>query len=152
MDLNSYYTSQAGDGIAGFAGIRYQKGNGFFGRILKGTLPFLKYLGRKALGTGVNVAEDVLNNNETIRDSFKKQIKATTRKIAEDGVSKAKAKLGQDGNGKKTRRKKKKNAKTISETKQVSGKKSKKNVLSEPATKKRKKKKKKSVKNLYDFC
>ena len=48
--LIEYYTNQAGTGITPFSGVRYQKGAGFFGRLVTKTiLPLLRMLGKKCL-------------------------------------------------------------------------------------------------------
>ena len=59
-----YYSNQAGSGIAGFQGIRYQRGHGFFGTAFKFLAPILKFLERHALRTGVNLGGDLLANDE----------------------------------------------------------------------------------------
>ncbi|XP_074596510.1 uncharacterized protein F54H12.2-like [Brevipalpus obovatus] len=58
----NYYLNQAGSGLSAFEGVRYQRGNGFFGRLLSGAiLPALRFLGRKALSTGVDVEFDLFS-------------------------------------------------------------------------------------------
>ena len=48
----NYYLDQAGSGLSTFERVRYQRGNGFFGRLLSGAiLPALRFLGREALNT-----------------------------------------------------------------------------------------------------
>lgn len=103
-----YYKQQAGTGLAGFQGVRYQKGNGFFGRLLTGAVyPLLRYLGKQALTTGVNIAGDVLENKMNWKDSAKSRLKETGEYIAKDALSKARSRL-QGGSGKRRRRRKKK--------------------------------------------
>ena len=56
MNLENYYTNQAGNGLTGFSGVKYQKGFGFFGRLLSGAvIPFLRFLGKSAFNTGANI-------------------------------------------------------------------------------------------------
>lgn len=73
--------NQAGSGISGFQGIRYQRGNGFMGRMISGTvMPILKkilpFLGRTALNAGSNIMQDI-ENGENIGESAKKRFKET---------------------------------------------------------------------------
>ena len=60
---HDYYMHQAGKGYPVFAGRRYQRGHGL-GSIFKAAIPLLKReqrpLGREALITGLNIAEDVV--------------------------------------------------------------------------------------------
>lgn len=99
----NYYVNQAGNGISGFEGIRYQRGNGFFGNILKSAaLPLLKYLGRQVLSTGVDVAKDVMDG-EPIKEAFKARSKAKLRDVATDAINRADA-YRQTGRGRRARR------------------------------------------------
>ena len=63
-----YYKNQAGSGISGFHGSRYQHGSGLgslFSGVLRAAAPLLKKgaiaLGKQALRTGVNLASNYLN-------------------------------------------------------------------------------------------
>lgn len=103
-----YYINQAGTGIAGYSGVRYQKGHGFFGRLLSGAVfPILKYLGKKALNTGVNIGSDILQG-ENIKTSMKRRLKTTGLDIAEDALEKVKK---QKGSGRKRKLSKNKSSK-----------------------------------------
>lgn len=54
-----YYAHQAGTGVATYSGVRYQRGNGFFGRLMKGgILRLLRYLGERGLETAATVATE----------------------------------------------------------------------------------------------
>ena len=92
--FEDYYVNQAGTGISGFSGVKYQKGHGFFGRLLSSAvLPILKYLGRKALSTGLNIGTDYLSG-ENLKDSMKKRFKTTGYDIAEEALEKVKKQRG----------------------------------------------------------
>jgi len=85
----NYYLDQAGSGLSTFEGVRYQRGNGFFGRLLSGAiLPALRFLGRKALNTGVNVGMDVLDGHN-FKESIKKHSKKTVRDTANSALLRA---------------------------------------------------------------
>jgi hypothetical protein len=109
VNLNEYYTQQAGSGVAFYPGFRYQKGHGFFGRFFKGNLlPLLQSLGHKLLSTGVDVADDVINNDIDPMTAIKTRGKAAAKGAARDMISTARAKLNggtQLGSGKRKRRK-----------------------------------------------
>ena len=105
----SYYLNQAGSGLATYTGIRYQKGNGFFGRLISGfALPLLKYFGRQGLEAAGNVVTQIRENPEAkVSDILKKQAKSSLAKATEDGAERAKRFI-QTGKGvKKYKRKEK---------------------------------------------
>lgn len=98
--------NQAGSGIAGFQGVRYQHGSGFMGRMISGTImPVLKkilpFLGKTALNTGSNILQD-FENGEKISDSAKKRLKETKELIKMKAADKFKQLTG----GARRRRKK----------------------------------------------
>ena len=98
-----YYVNQAGNGLSSFEGLRFQRGKGFFGSILKNAaLPLLSYLGNQVLRTGVDVAGDVING-EPIKEAFKTRSKTKMRQIAGDAARRA-LEFEQTGRGIKRRR------------------------------------------------
>src|SRR5437868_2231500 len=98
-----YYLNQAGNGIGSFEGIRFQRGKGFFGSILKSAaLPLLSYLGKHLLRTGVDVAGDVING-EPIKEALKARTKTKVREVACDVARRASV-FQQTGRGVKRRR------------------------------------------------
>jgi hypothetical protein len=113
----SYYNNQVGTGLAGFQGLRYQKGHGWFGRLFTSVLPFMKQvlpaLGKRALPSGISLAQDILSG-ENVGRSAVKRLKEAGRNIADQSVDMIKTKLLQSGSGGKrhvkftTRRRKKK--------------------------------------------
>jgi len=99
-----YYLSQAGNGLAGFQGVRYQKGKRFFGRLLSGAVyPLLRFLGENVLNTGVNMANDLLQSDYFSTSNLKTLAKKNMSKGAEDILSAAVSKL--QGRGRKRKRK-----------------------------------------------
>jgi hypothetical protein len=106
MDLNTYYINQAGSGLPGFEGVRYQRGHGFFGRVFKTALmPLLKFLGKRAVASGADIVGDVLEGRN-IKESAKERGKEAIRGVASAGVERAR-RFVQTGQGrkKKSRRK-----------------------------------------------
>lgn len=107
-DFDKYYLEQAGSGIAFYPGIRYQKGHGvfgrLFGRVLPALLPVLKSIGRTVLGTGLDVADDVVNGNSDLKTSIKRRGMAAMKDTAQGLISNARSKLAQSGSGKRRRR------------------------------------------------
>lgn len=99
---------QSGSGIGGFTGIRYQKGDGFFGRLISGTvLPIIKkmlpFLGKTALNTGMDILHDV-SQGEKIGDSVKKRVRNTAGYLGEKAMAKVREFTG---SGSRRRRRKK---------------------------------------------
>jgi len=110
-----YYKSQAGSGIVGFQGVRYQRGHGFFGRILsKAVFPMLKFLGRRALGVGADIASDVIVDKQNLKQAVKRRFEDEGTELAKAGIKRAK-KYVQTGGKKKSikRRTKKRTKKTL---------------------------------------
>lgn len=90
--MDDYYKNQAGSGIGGFHGVRYQKGSGFFGRFITGSvLPVLKkvlpYLGKTAINTGQNVLADMANG-ENAKTSIRRRLKESSNKVGRDAEEK----------------------------------------------------------------
>src|SRR5882757_577223 len=94
----NYYANQAGTGIGGFQGARFQKGHGFFGNVFKNAImPLLKYLGPKAVALGSDVATDAISG-ENVLESLKSRGNSTARRIASDAGQRA-LKFAQTGKG-----------------------------------------------------
>lgn len=151
-DLNTYYTQQAGTGVAFYPGVRYQRGHGFFGRFFKGSLlPLLQSLGHKLLSTGVNVADDVVNRGIDPATSFKDRGRTAVKSVANDMISQARTKLdsmNQSGSGKsiKGHRKTKTTSRKSAVTKRTLTKKPKKTRKSKSSTSNPKRKTTKTTK------
>lgn len=84
--LAKYYENQAGSGISGFQGIRFQKGHNIFGRALKFIFPVLKLLGKQVLNKGISVAEDVIEHNKPFKESLIKRGKEGIKDLGMDGL------------------------------------------------------------------
>jgi hypothetical protein len=93
IDFEDYYVKQAGTGMTSFNGMRYQKGNGFFGRLIKGLKPLLSYFGKKALKTTANVASDMLEGGD-FKTVLKKNLGVSAKDMAADAVAKMKSMTG----------------------------------------------------------
>ena len=107
-DFEKYYLEQAGSGIAFYPGIRYQKGHGvlgrLFGRVLPAVLPILKSIGRTVLGTGLDVADDVVSGKSDFQTSIKTRGAAAAQNTARELISKGREKLAQSGTGSRRRK------------------------------------------------
>jgi hypothetical protein len=107
-----YYRNQAGSGITGFQGTRYQRGHGFFSKIFSFALPILKQifpiLGKQALNTGVDIAQDVLSGN-----NFRESSKSRLKEAGSNLLNVALDKLNQKGSGRKKRRSSRKKRLTL---------------------------------------
>jgi hypothetical protein len=94
----SYYQQQAGTGIAFHTGVRFQKGHGFFGRLLqKAIYPLMRILGNTALSTGADIAQDVLDKKD-FKESLKTRAEEAGRKLAKRGIDKVRE-YAQEGTG-----------------------------------------------------
>ena len=98
-----YYKTQAGTGLTGFQGVRYQRGHGFFGRLLsKAVYPLLRFLGKKAVGVGADLANDIIVEKKNWKDAAKERFDEVAQDVVKAGVKKAKN-FAQKGSGQKRR-------------------------------------------------
>ena len=97
----NYYNNQAGYGISGFQGVRYQRGHGFFGRLFSGIGNFVKDLApglfKRALPSAIGLAQDVLAG-ENVGQSAKKRLIEAGKNVADETIDKIKSKI-QGGSG-----------------------------------------------------
>jgi hypothetical protein len=115
-ELIPYYQSQAGSGISGFQGIKYQRGHGFFGRLLaKAIYPLLRFFGKQALNTGINVATDVIKDKRNFKQSLKTRGRETGQNILEAGLKRAQ-RFQQTGEGGGKRRRKTRKRKNVNKS------------------------------------
>ena len=89
---DDYYSRQVGGEIPVFKGSRYQRGHGL-GSVLGGlfrrfVIPLFtthgKTLALNALRTGVDVAEDVLGSEKTLKESAKKRVPEGIKRTAQN--------------------------------------------------------------------
>src|SRR5258708_3861897 len=85
---SSYYINQACSGLPGFQGIRFQRGHGFFGRLFSNTLlPFFKELlpaiGKRALPSGISLAQDIMAG-ENVKQSSLKRLREAGQNVADE--------------------------------------------------------------------
>lgn len=99
----TYYVNQAGTGLVGFQGVRYQRGHGLFGRFFRGTLPgILKYLGKQAVSTTADIASDMIDG-VPFKESAKARLRTRGKRIIDDVVTKGKEVI-QAGGARKRRK------------------------------------------------
>lgn len=89
---------QKGNGLVTYGGMRYQKGHGFFGRLVSGLGPLLRYLGTKGLSTAASIASEVAENPKNFKQISKRKLAETGASMLEDGAKRTKRYL-QDGSG-----------------------------------------------------
>ena len=98
---SNYYNNQAGSGLSGFQGVRYQRGHGFFGRMFSGLGNFVKDLApglfKRALPSAIGLAQDVLAG-ENVGKSAKKRLIEAGKNVADETIDKIKTKI-QGGSG-----------------------------------------------------
>lgn len=118
-----YYQDQVGSGLVGFEGVKYQKGHGFFGRLISSfAKPLLSYFGKKALSTGRDIASDLLEG-KNIKESVKTRAKETLKKVGEDSLEYGKRKLSQVGSGMRCKRRRITNKKNKNKKRKIKRKK-----------------------------
>jgi hypothetical protein len=105
-----YYLNQAGNGLAGFEGDRYQKGSGFFSSLWKFLAPGAKLLGRKFLGHAADLGSDILKG-EDFKESAKKRLKLAGKDVLNEAVERAKS-FAQNGSGTRRKRRTKRSKKS----------------------------------------
>lgn len=107
--MENYYLTQAGSGVSGFfSGQQYQKGYGFFGRLLSSAvMPILRFLGKSVLNTGANIASDIVDTDDfslnNVKDISKKRLREATKDALKKGANKILS-----GSGLRKRRKRRK--------------------------------------------
>lgn len=98
---------QRGGAIKGFAGPEWQVGGRFnFGRFIwRHAKPLLRFLGKQALHTGVEIGKDVLAG-QPIKEAALARAEETGKNVARKAISKIqdKLKLEQEGSGMPRRR------------------------------------------------
>lgn len=120
FDYESYYRQQAGGSIDAYTSLRYlptQRGNGFFGRLIRGTVwpliqKILPYAKQKAV-EGVGNLVSQLSSGSSFADASRQTLKKTGREIIGDVAGNLQERL-QDGSG--VRRKRAKRRKTVRKT------------------------------------
>lgn len=99
-DYRAYYEIQAGNGIAHYSGMRYQRGSGLWGRIFSSAiLPALKFLGTRAINTAANVTSDSLSG-VPLKEAIKSRLQEEGRNVANVASNRAKV-FVQTGKGRK---------------------------------------------------
>ena len=110
----SYYVNQVGSGLPGFQGIRYQRGHGFFGRLLSGAImPFLKQvlpsLGKRILPSFAGLAQDIVAG-ENVKQSAISRLKEAGTNVADESLEMLKSKLRGSGRGQRSRKRRRSKA------------------------------------------
>lgn len=102
--MESYYGQQAGSGIAGYNGIRYQRGHGF-ASALKGLWSFIKpalpFVGRQAVAAGGDII-GLMDDGSNFKTAAKTVLKRKAGDLAFNTVGKL---VGQRGRGKRRKTK-----------------------------------------------
>jgi hypothetical protein len=117
---NYFVNSQTGGSIYGYAGLRYQHGNGIFGKILEFLKPALFYLKREGVKTAKNIGNDLLHSTKyNLEKTGKKMMNDAIEKLTESKKNKDYDDKTQSGGGVKRRKcskivyKRRKNNKTF---------------------------------------
>lgn len=152
-----YYKAQAGSGLVGFQGVRYQRGHGFFGRLLtKAIYPLIKFFGKKAVGVGADLATDIIVDKKNWKTAARERLNEAAEDVVKTGAKKAKSFAGSGkrrrkkrsilGSGRKTIKRK-----TQRKLKNIKPKNNKVSLKNRKPIKKRKTKKKRKRKSKANF-
>ena len=99
-NFSQYYTQQAGRGLPIYKGAISQRGYGLWSNLFsRFGVPLLKFIGKQGLGFASKFGDDVINNKINVKEAFRKNIIATGKSVAQQGLSKAEEKLSQLGKG-----------------------------------------------------
>jgi hypothetical protein len=123
--LHQHYINQAHTGQGGafagqlwqkggarvYAGRPWQEGSGFWSSLWRIARPLLKYVGKEAVATGVNVGTDYLSGT-TMKEAVVNRGKERAAKVVNDAASAASKRLM--GKGRRRRRKRKAGRKALS--------------------------------------
>lgn len=89
--------SHTGSGV--FVGNRYQKGNGFFGRVIKNAIfPLLKYIGKQGIKTAVAIGGEAVKDPNNFKEIARKKLKEVGMEAIDDSADRIK-KFVQTGKG-----------------------------------------------------
>ena len=113
--LQQYYTNQAHTGHGGtftgqlwqkggarvYAGRPWQEGSGFWSSLWRIARPLLKYVGKEAVATGVNVGTDYLTGT-TMKEAVVNRGKERAAKVVNDAATAATKRLIGKGRRRKT--------------------------------------------------
>jgi hypothetical protein len=98
-----YFCDQSGHGIPNFEiyrGLPYQRGHGLFSSMFsRFGMPLLKYLGKRALKTGRDIAIDVLDKKAPFKQVLKGHLKSAGKSLAVDALERAVNYDPQQGSG-----------------------------------------------------
>lgn len=105
--IEDYYVRQTGKGLPYYQGTVLQKGygiGGFFAKLFRSAMPFLwsgaKAVGKEALRTGTQVANDVLTG-ENFKTSLRARAKESGKLLAKKAIHKADEMIGRGGHKRK---------------------------------------------------
>jgi len=92
--MDDYYEQQAGNGIATYAGLRFQKGHGFLGRFFKGMIfPLIRkalpHVANLALTSANEIANEV-KSGKNFKSAAKQTLKRKAIDLAQEGLTKLK--------------------------------------------------------------
>jgi hypothetical protein len=97
------YNSQVGSGLAAYQGVRYQRGHGFFGRLIAGIGNFIKDLApgllKRTLPSALNLTQDIIDG-QNVGKAMKSRLLEAGKVAADETLDKLKSRL-QKGSGRR---------------------------------------------------
>lgn len=104
-NYNKYYLDQVqyGGELPGFAGVRFQRGHGFFGRLFSGIGRFfmkdlLPNVAKSALPSAINLAQDVISG-QNVGQAARSRFGEAGKSMANQTLDTIKSRLNQKGSG-----------------------------------------------------
>ena len=118
--MTAAYQAQAGGSISPYSGMRYMKGSGFFGRILKsGVMPLINkvipYISRAVMPTIQSFAQNMVDG-QSFKEAGKRSLKKGASHILDDVSGSLQDGSGIIGRIKRQKKKMSRKCKTISAT------------------------------------
>jgi hypothetical protein len=90
----AYYSEQSGNGLPGFSGYKYMRGKGFFSNLFRSSvMPMLRFLGKKSLSVGKDLAGDFLSDPDNFKETAKTRLKSAGVDLADAAYETAKRKM-----------------------------------------------------------
>ena len=101
-NFSQYYTQQAGCGLPIYKGAVSQRGYGLWSNLFsRFGVPLLKFIGKQGLGFASKFGDDVINQNINVKEALRKNLIATGKSVAQQGLTKAQEKISQLGTGRR---------------------------------------------------
>ena len=104
-----YYLEQVGGSLPAYAGVRFQRGHGIFGRLISGIGGFMRSLlpaaGMRAAPSGVGLLQDILAGKNVL-ESAKNRFVEAGKNVADETLEQLKTRIGRGRKRRKSNKRK----------------------------------------------